>query len=559
MRTKLNILMCTLFVLGFAVTQLQAQYAYRLGARHRTVAQYGNNQMVGDVYLMNIDTEANAENTDVARNQEAGMDKVDISFGGLTITNSSITPQCAADLTDAGFEGGACDTGTTVAINDDKDTATITVNAADNTDNIRLTGVRLNVSGLDVDAQVAASLSSAGAGGINFGSGAGVSAARHVATVKAGLSFAITHANQLYCSGEGATQPSLKVTEGFASAWESAGDFGSTNIHFKILNIPAGVTFIWPGQDHDDAMGAPEVRMNVTEPPAGGFTEAAPGDNTLVAMLEFVPAGLSSDTSEAVYKFVPTDFTAGEDLDGAGDGTATAQNAVDHTTRADTFELKLVTAIDAAKAGTGGTADIWGWLHPAAGFEDLGTKLSYTMHPQTQDTNEDEVIDEDDGDILTVSECVTYLLYPFVTCGSTAGWSTGMSVANTTMDDDVFGEKKGAAPQAGSVTLFGYPKSAKAADGSSGETGDAVMMMLSPNLAAGDTIATACPMVTEGGWEGYAIVRAAFRHAHGMAFVIGNMDGGAADVAHGYMALVVPDPQFTEGVRGTEISESLGQ
>ena len=54
MRTKLNILMCTLFVLGFAVTQLQAQYAYRLGARHRTVAQYGNNQMVGDVYLMNI-------------------------------------------------------------------------------------------------------------------------------------------------------------------------------------------------------------------------------------------------------------------------------------------------------------------------------------------------------------------------------------------------------------------------------------------------------------------------------------------------------------------------
>ena len=78
---------------------------------------------------------------------------------------------------------------------------------------------------------------------------------------------------------------------------------------------------------------------------------------------------------------------------------------------------------------------------------------------QTQDTNEDDVINEDDGDILTVSECVTYLLYPFVTCGSTAGWNTGISVANTTMDDDVFGEEKGAAPQGGSVTLYGYPKS----------------------------------------------------------------------------------------------------
>ena len=33
------------------------------------------------------------------------MDKVDISFGGLTITNTSITPQCATTLTDADFVG----------------------------------------------------------------------------------------------------------------------------------------------------------------------------------------------------------------------------------------------------------------------------------------------------------------------------------------------------------------------------------------------------------------------------------------------------------------------
>ena len=79
----------------------------------------------------------------------------------------------------------------------------------------------MDVSGLDLDAQVAVSLSSEGAGGINFGSGAGVSAARHVATVKAGITFAISHASQLYCSTTGATNPSLKVSEGFASAWEA--------------------------------------------------------------------------------------------------------------------------------------------------------------------------------------------------------------------------------------------------------------------------------------------------------------------------------------------------
>ena len=387
-----------------------------------------------------------------------------------------------------------------------------------------------------------------------------MSAARHVATVKAGIKFNISHANQLYCSGEGATQPTLKVTEGFASAWEAAGDFGSTMVHFKILNVPSGVTFIWPGQDHVDAEDDPEARKNLIVEPDGGFTDESPGDNSLVATLEFVPAGLSTDTTAAVYKFVPTDYIDGQDLDGDGDGTAEADEAENHGDRADTFEIKLVVAIDQAKAGAGGTADIWGWLHPAPGFEDRDTKLSYKMVAQTQDTNEDDVIDEDDGDILTVSECVTYLLYPFVTCGSTGGWSTGISVSNTTMDDDVFGEKKGAAPQNGSVKLYGYPKTQKASDGSSGDAMDPVMEMISPNLAAGDTISVACPMVMEGGWEGYAIVRAGFRHAHGMAFVMGDFpDGAGVDVAHGYIALVIPDPQFTEGERGTALSESLGQ
>ena len=185
--------------------------------------------------------------------------------------------------------------------------------------------------------------------------------------------------------------------------------------------------------------------------------------NSLVATLEFVDAGLSTDTTAAVYKFVPMDYTV---ADGSLDRWCTESRqpaeAENHGDRADTFEIKLVVAIDQAKAGAGGTADIWGWLHPAPGFEDLNTKLSYKMVAQTQDTNDDDVINEDDGDVLTVSECVTYLLYPFVTCGSTGGWSTGISVSNTTMDDDVFGEKKGAAPQNGSVKLYGYPKTQKA-------------------------------------------------------------------------------------------------
>ena len=105
MRTKFKILMCALFLLGFAVSQVHAQYAFRLGARTRTVAQYGHNQMVGSVYLVNVATQELSESSDVARNIE--NDKVDVSFGGLTITNSSITPMCSttgvADLLDGQF------------------------------------------------------------------------------------------------------------------------------------------------------------------------------------------------------------------------------------------------------------------------------------------------------------------------------------------------------------------------------------------------------------------------------------------------------------------------
>ena len=59
-------------------------------------------------------------------------------------------------------------------------------------------------------------------------------------------------------------------------------------VHFKILNVPSGVTFIWPGQDHDDAEDDPEARKNLIVEPEGGFTDASPGDNSLVATLEFV-------------------------------------------------------------------------------------------------------------------------------------------------------------------------------------------------------------------------------------------------------------------------------
>lgn len=568
MRTKLKILMCALFVLGLTASQAQAQTrSFTLGTTHREAAQYGRNQMVGVVVLQHVVD--SAADTDIAIPDNG---KIDVAFGGLVITNGSVAPLCAAvtqtgflnedgtaniiNFTTAGCAGGENEV--TAVIAEDKKKLTITTPAGLPV-NVILSGIRLDVSGLDVDAPVMARVSSSGAGGVNFGGGAGLSAARHIATVKPGIIIDVTHANQLYCSVTGSSMPSLKVGEGFDSAWEWDPDgFGSTMVKLKILNVPSGVTFIWPGQEHADAVMSNPTRTKDLRAADPERDETSKLDS-LVATLEFVAAGLSSDTTEAIYEFVAKDYEDNDLLTDAAGGPM-ADNAEMHMNRTDTFELKLVVAVDAAKAGAGGTADIWGWLHPEPGFDDLSSDLSYKMVAQTEDTDEDGDVDEDDGDFLTVTECVTYLLYPFVSCGSTGGWSTGISVANTTMDDDVFGEDGGAAIQGGAVTLYGYPKSEKATDGSSGEAMDPVMAMISPNLAAGDTIAVSCPMVVEGGWEGYAIVKAGFRHAHGLAFLMGDFpDGAAVDVTHGYIALVIPDPQFNKGERGTELSESLGQ
>ena len=133
-----------------------------------------------------------------------------------------------------------------------------------------------------------------------------------------------------------------------------------------------------------------------------------------------------------------------------------------------------------------------------------------------------------------VSECVTYLLYPFVTCGATSGWSTGISVSNTSRDAGAFGAFDETTEQSGSVMLYGFPK---------GDGAETVMQTVRNDLAAGDTYTFSCDTGVMAGMEGYAIIKANFQHARGMAFVLGNFaDGAGVDVSHGYMAEVITNP-----------------
>ena len=156
--------------------------------------------------------------------------------------------------------------------------------------------------------------------------------------------------------------------------------------------------------------------------------------------------------------------------------------------------------------------------------------------------------EKDNGeDWLVISDCVTYLLYPFVTCGATNGWDTGISVSNTTADGNIFGAFDATTEQNGAVVMYGFPKLTAEAP-----MVDPIVQTVAATLMAGDTTTFQCSNTTMAGMEGYAIIKASFQHARGMAFVTGNFgDGGGLDVAHGYVAEVINDP----GTRSDKIGD----
>ena len=389
----------------------------------------------------------------------------------------------------------------------------------------------------------AISVTEAAAGFIPLGESRSSSVAGLVSTVAAGLSVNVTAASRLICNigtydhdgdssltdvdavGETPARtapvpiggvPVLKVTEGFNGAWESmVAGFAQTDeigaetwVVIELVGLPSGVTVTWP----------PLVTGQMVDGEATG---------TLTLHTADVTSQIAAAISTARYSF------------GDGVGNAAAE-----------FTIELTVNIpDESKVGTGGLATATAKLAPGpnADATDLDSRLSY-RHPGTAAM-----------DIVNVTECVTYLLFPYITCGAHDDWDTGIAIANTTMDDGIFGVSPGAGAQSGSVTLWAYPTSEKAADGMTGEgyMAEAAPVILSPSLAAGDSVSVTCSAVTGlAGMQGYAIAKTGFRHAHGMAFVM-NTASGAVDAVHGYIALVIPDPEFG-GQRAPAGGETLG-
>ena len=532
-----------LLMLGLAVSPGFAQ-DFDVTKTVPTVTDTGHNQQMGKLTLAAGATPGDQD----LLGYDDGDTMVTISYGGLKIANANDANLVSCEGSYATItDGGPCDTqvnhdaGTdgsedTPEVNSvratlsaDKTKIVLLVFAATGdaaTDKIIIDGVRVDTSSKDDGDEIMVDITvSQGTpdGSVNVG-GDSRTVETVIANVKAGLAVpSVSAAAAVTCAPGG--EAIITVKEGFATAWENVGEGGgrytgeSTQIKISVQNLPADVQFMWPKE-----VGSVEVKVDEDIKRKAGAS---------MLLLQS-----SEKATEAIYAY--------DEVTDSSIAESKVAEDYDHADVADSFVIKAKVVVGAGAVATAKPADVWAWLYPEVGsISGRETSLSFAKDPVTDKNDDNPNLVE--GEFLTLGDCVTYLLFPYVTCGSTEDWTTGLAISNTSMDDALFDHlelkkdstnRGGAVAQSGPIYVHAYPMSAKAADGSSGTLPASSSTMVTPKLASGDTIAFACEGVISG--DGYLIAEAHFRYAYGMAFAFGNFTGGATrDVAHGYTALVI--------------------
>jgi hypothetical protein len=172
------------------------------------------------------------------------------------------------------------------------------------------------------------------------------------------------------------------------------------------------------------------------------------------------------------------------------------------------------------------------------GFAPLSDDHEASDSPIPRFIDESEAID-----VFQIAACVTNLLFPFVS--NQSGFDTGLAVVNTSLDNATGSsgtppdQPFKTTPQEGTCTFYYF--------GSMEGGGALPAPQTSEVVPAGSLIKFALstggvPNATSSteGFEGYVIVRCNFQFAHGFAFI--NDAFGGNNIAHGYLALIIPDP-----------------
>jgi len=138
--------------------------------------------------------------------------------------------------------------------------------------------------------------------------------------------------------------------------------------------------------------------------------------------------------------------------------------------------------------------------------------------------------------VATVSDCVTNILFPYIT--NQGGYDTSFSLANTTNDDLAFGANLGASPQSGTCTLSFWPTT----DPTQGIAGTALTFN-TPSVPTGAVYAFSQSGTSFSGQTGYMIAVCRFLNAHGFAFITNGFAVSTGPrISSGYLGLIIPNP-----------------
>lgn len=133
-----------------------------------------------------------------------------------------------------------------------------------------------------------------------------------------------------------------------------------------------------------------------------------------------------------------------------------------------------------------------------------------------------------------VTDCVTFLLFPFV--ANTARFNTGIAIANTTQDHPTV-TTGNARHQDGACTLTLYFTNT---DGTVGSASAPPITIIAGATAALDMAGTS----QFAGRQGYIIANCGFLNAHGLALIVDGFQAVPNGHSQGYLALIIPNPSI---------------
>ena len=534
MKSRLVVWLAVLLLAVVAMPGLaEAQgYNVRRDATVQNVPQYANNAIVNVLIFMRTDS----DEPDIADAPDGESLTIKIGYGLLITNDDSVRDKASADfpiLCDSDGDGnidGYCqetspEASPSATISNEGGAGVVTITIPEDdaaNQSFWVFGVRVDASALDAEERIIAAVTSTtdattvGLGGAS--SDGSVSGA--VGVVTPGLQVTATKDTDLACSAV-TPAPSITIAEAYTPAWGPANltahlptrNQQSPSVKIVLDNLPGDAKVEWPAS----------VNSTINVAPSGEDE-----DLQVNGTLTLDAAESSSNGKEVVYDHTRvTSYKVDDPNDtDPSDGTDQIDRgfAREHIAPR-SFKIVPSKTTFMGDASINISAQLW---PPARRGTDgqklnLDSELSFEHPLQAPEKGNGE-------GWLVVSECVTYLLYPFVTCGATPGWSTGIAVSNTSADANVFGAFDETSQQHGSVVIYGFPKErilSAVEDEDEDPMVEPVVSTISDQLMAGETMTFDCGTTTMAGMEGYAIVRAGFQHARGMAFVLGNFEDGA--------------------------------